>query len=190
MHLHWHFQAANEVWGGSSGRCGRTLFQFTVRTWVGGTRQLVHIELVVHCIFVPAHIWIILPRKRTVTLEHCWRGNKKYRIHIVGLEHSGSAGLLPMNSIRVQRGQQALEIYSKYNYKHKHKYQVQLQAQVQVSNTSTGKLCTHSCGHDCYWRCLKLEPSAILISHNFMQYWHTAQPRYSLIYKMENRIRI
>ena len=83
-------------------------------------------------ILVPAHILNILPRKRTVTLEHCF-SNKKYRIHIVVLEHSGSAGLLPMNSIRVQRGQQALEIYSKYNYKHKHKYQAK--AQVQSTNT-------------------------------------------------------
>ena len=78
-------------------------------------------------IFVPAYILNILPRKRTVTLEHCF-SNKKYRIHIVVLEHSGSAGLLPMNSIRVQRGQQALEIYSKYNYKHKHKYKAQVQS--------------------------------------------------------------
>ena len=85
-----------------------------------------------------------------------------------------------MNSIRVQWGQ-PLEIYSKYNYKHKHKYQVQEQAIFAHILASMIAIGTQG-------RCLKLEPSAVLISHNFMHYWHTAQPRYSLIYEMENRI--
>ena len=85
------------------------------------------------------------------------------------LEHSSSAGLLPMNSIRVQRGQQALEIYSKYKHKHKHKYQVQEQAI--FAHILASMIAVRVLG-----RCLKLEPGAILISHNFMLYWHTAQP--------------
>ena len=87
------------------------------------------------------------------------------------LEHSGSAGLLPMNSIRVQWGQ-PLEIYSKYKYKQKYKYQVQVQAIFAHILASMIAIGTQG-------RCLKLEPSAIMISHNFMHYWHTAQPWYS-----------
>ena len=69
----------------------------------------------------------------------------------------------------------------KYKYKHKHKCQVQEQAI--LAHILASMIAVRVQG-----RCLKLEPGAILISHNFMHYWHTVQPWYSLIYEMENRI--
>ena len=142
MHLHWHFQAANEVWGGSSRRCGRVLFQFTVRTWVGGTRQLVHIELVVHSgrqVFLSKRTsWTFFQAQEQSHWSTAEEATKSTEFILWFLNTAALLGCSPWILLECNEGSRrskyipstttSTSTSTKYNYKHKYKYQIQVQA--------------------------------------------------------------
>ena len=139
MHLHWHFQAANEVWGGSSRRCGRALFQFTVRTWVGGTRQLVHIvRACCRLYFLSQHTSGLFFQGKEQSHWSTALATKSTEFILWFLNTAALLGCSPWILLECNEGSRrskyipstttSTSTSTKYNYKHKYKYQIQVQA--------------------------------------------------------------